>query len=892
MSNNQESPKNQITICLEESKYAHGFDSKENVHANNFERVMNIVKKQVSKLDCSNTDSFFSVEHQYNTISIFGGRGTGKTTFILSILRDIEQKYKDEAHILNIIDPTQMEEKEHVFLVILTLIDTEVRKKIEEHKKNSNNACCCYEKEWNNKLSSLAKGLPTLEGLNKKQYENWDDNWYIVESGIDNVRSAYNLEKNFHDLVDKALKIIGKNFFVLAFDDTDVDFSKGWHVLETIRKYLTSPKLVIFLSGDLTLYSYNVRLHQWKQFKELKDFKEHDYKSQVNKLEGQYLLKVLKPENRIQLRSLLDYKRTYNTSYIIKEKDKEIKDVYSDFLESLGIHKNSTQQLFIDYLLGLSIRSQLSILSDNEESDIMRQINVYVSYMMAAGIDVDLAVKNPVFTVISIVNYLAKSNLFPHSYLLIPNTEKHDDDGFLMGVTTMFANQVKQTPWIIFDYMLRVGYARQLNMQLDADAFKQMLEYSGIMQDMSIKNIVILMTAVGKAKKLNLPELIPLEGLAIKGKQKKEDKENAIDSILQNDRIDMAQKVVALLPLFSLKRGQTQKSDLYYSVLPLLSAICMILRFGNDKLSIKGLLSDLSLHRTYPMPSEEQIVSETAESNIVLNKELSQKLDINIEDGDLNKSITDLSEWRTYFLKGVGSIPPYLLGRIMTRFTSAVTNVSKTKNLAELYQQHLIVFLNSVLVEEAKEKFGNSVNVNNNNPTGSSTLFINNLKKVTEEVDDKSNKNYWDSLSLTRSILKCPLIVEFISKDVFIEIKNYDESFPMTDGKFLSPSKGKDDDVALYEVLSYIILEPYKVINITMDNLEESLECIIKEKEQDFFKTEIYEKDDNDKARDSLMKLSFVNKVDEDCTKKLKELFKKKYLANNDTTSTKLKHEK
>ena len=893
MSNNQDSPKNQITICLEESKYAHEFDSKENVHANNFERVMNIVKKQVSKLDCSNTDSFFSVEHQYNTISIFGGRGTGKTTFILSILRDIEQKYKDEAQILNIIDPTQMEEKEHVFLVILTLIDTEVRKKIEELKKNSNNACCCYEKEWNNKLSSLAKGLPTLEGLNKKQYENWDDNWYIVESGIDNVRSAYNLEKNFHDLVDKALKIIGKKFFVLAFDDTDVDFSKGWHVLETIRKYLTSSKFVIFLSGDLTLYSYNIRLHQWKQFKELKDFKEHDYKSQVNQLEGQYLLKVLKPENRIQLRSLLDYERTYNTSYIIKEKDKEIKDVYSDFLESLGIHKNSTQQLFIDYLLGLSIRSQISILSDNEESDIMRQINVYVLYMMAAGIDVDLAVKNPVFTLISIVGYLAKSNLFPHSYLLIPNTEKHDDDGVLMGLTTMFANQVKQNPWIIFDYMLRVGYARQLNMQLDADAFKQMLEYSGIMQDMSIKNIVILMTAVGKAKKLNLPELVPLEGLAIKGKQKKEDKENAIDSILQNDRIDMAQKVVALLPLFSLKRGQTQKSDLYYSVLPLLSAICMILRFGNDKLSIKGLLSDLSLHRTYPMPSEEQIVSETAESNIVLNKELSQKLDINIEDGDLNKSITDLSEWRTYFLKGVESIPPYLLGRIMTRFTSAVTNVSKKKNLAELYQQHLIVFLNSVLVEEAKEKFGKSVNVNNNNPTESFTLFIDNLKKVTKKIDNNSNKKYWDSLCLTYRILICPLIFEFISKDILNEIEKYVESFPITCETNLSSGKKK---LTLYEVLSDITIKvKEKVtddkINITMDNLEESLERIIEEKGISFFKKYIYETD-NRKSLRRIKKQSFVDTVGRGCTKKLKELFKKKYLANSDTTSSKLKHEK
>lgn len=812
MSNNQESPKNQITICLEESKYAHGFDSKENVHANNFERVMNIVKKQVSKLDCSNTDSFFSVEHQYNTISIFGGRGTGKTTFILSILRDIEQKYKDEAQILNIIDPTQMEEKEHVFLVILTLIDTEVRKKIEEHKKNSNNACCCYEKEWNNKLSSLAKGLPTLEGLNKKQYENWDDNWYIVESGIDNVRSAYNLEKNFHDLVDKALKIIGKKFFVLAFDDTDVDFSKGWHVLETIRKYLTSPKLVIFLSGNLTLYSYNVRLHQWKQFKELKDFEGYDYKSQVNQLEGQYLLKVLKPENRIQLRSLLDYKRTYNTSYIIKEKDKEIKDVYSDFLESLGIHKNSTQQFFIDYLLGLSIRSQLSILSDNEESDIMRQINVYVSYMMAAGIDVDLAVKKPIFTVISIVNYLAKFNLFPHSYLLIPNTEKHDDDGVLMGLTTMFANQVKQTPWIIFDYMLRVGYARQLNMQLDADAFKQMLKYSGIMQDTSIKNIVILMAGVCKANNLDLPELIPLEGFAFKAKKSLEVKRNSIDIILKEDDVNTAQKVLALLPLFSLKRCQTQNTDLYYSVLPLLSTICMIVRNGKDKLSIKDILNDYSLHRIYFIPSSLQNDFNVEKPKVVIDKAFPQILSLD-DDMFFNELVNDLSKWRTFVLEGRNissmeaneentnfSIPPYLLSSIMTRFTSALENISLKNNLAEQIELQLISFLNSVLVEETKELFGNKVNINNNNIRSSVDLFCKNLNIM------KRNEGYWRSLRLTRWLIECPLIFCFINK-VLLDKMSITPSFVYD--IYLSNNLSKHRGTSYYSI--YEILSDIKI---------------------------------------------------------------------------------
>lgn len=874
MANNLPStPKQIITICLEESKYAHGFNQENNIHSFNFNRVLSLIDNQVSKK--GGQKSIYSVDHQYNTISIFGNRGTGKTTFILSILQQIKETY-EKAKILKIIDPTQMEEKEHVFLVILSLIDTEVRSKIETHKRNHNSGDCCYERGWNSKLSSLAKGLPTLEGLNKKQYENWDDDLYIVERGLKNVKAAYDLEKNFHELTELALKILQKEFFVLAFDDIDVNMSKGWPVLETIRKYLTTPKFVIFLSGNPTLYSYNVRLHQWNQLKNLKEHEDHDYKSQVNQLEGQYLLKVLKPENRIQLRTLLDYKRINDTSYMVKQKkedkEKDIEEVYIDILNGLGIHKNSTQELFIDYLFGLSIRSQISILSDYNEPDIMSQINVYLSRMMAAGIDVDLAVKNPIFTIISIVKYLKKSNGFSHSYLLIPNTINHDMNGVLMGLTTIFANQVKQSPWIIFDYMLRVGYTRNLNLQLSPTAFNQMLSYTGIMQDMSIKNIVLLMAAVGKANNLKLPELILLEGLALKARKNKKKKKNAIDNILKDDNINMTQKVLTLLPLFSLGKGQRQNTELYYSVLPLLSTICMIIRSGKDVSSIKGLLSDLSLHRTYPMPSEGQIISDTAEENISSNKELSQNLDINIEDESVKGLVKALIDWRESFTHDNENspIPPYLLGRIMTRFTSALINVPNKENLAELFQQHLIVFLNSVLVEESKEKFGNNLNINNNNPVGSPKLFYDNLGKVTSKNED--GNSYFDSLSLVRCLLSCPLISFFFSTKVSLEINKHVNGFII-------------NDMNLFNTLSKANFETKEndvngKIDITKGDIDKHLDRIINEKGVEFFRTNIYDIKDNRKAYKVLKDLPFVNSIGQGCAKELNKQFKEKYIDN------------
>lgn len=876
MANNLPSIPKQITICLEESKYAHGFNQENNIHSFNFNRVLSLIDHQVSKK--GGQKSIYSVDHQYNTISIFGNRGTGKTTFILSILQQIQKTY-EKAKILKIIDPTQMEEKEHVFLVILSLIDTEVRSKIETHKRNHNSGVCCYEREWNSKLSSLAKGLPTLEGLNNKQYENWDDDLYIVERGLKNVKAAYDLEKNFHELTELALKILQKEFFVLAFDDIDVDMSKGWPVLETIRKYLTTPMFVVLLSGNPTLYSYNVRLHQWNQLKNLKEHEDHDYISQVNQLEGQYLLKVLKPENRIQLRTLLDYKRINDTSYMVKQKkedkEKDIEEEYIDILNGLGIHKNSTQELFIDYLFGLSIRSQISILSDYNEPDIMSQINVYLSRMMAAGIDVDLAVKNPIFTIISIVEYLKKSNGFSHSYLLIPNTINHDMNGVLMGLTTIFANQVKQSPWIIFDYMLRVGYTRHLNLQLSTTAFNQILSHTGIMQDMSIKNIVLLMAAVGKANNLKLPELILLKGLGSKAKKRPEEKENAIDNILKGDNINMTQKVLALLPLFSLGKGQRQNTELYYSVLPLLSTICMIIRSGKDVSSIKGLLSDLSLHRTYPMSSADQVVSDDPESNITSNEELSQSLGIDIEDEILDDLIIELIMWRNTFIKDNKDsstllLPPYLLGRIMTRFTSALINVPNKKNLAELFQQHLIVFLNSVLIEEAKEMFGNNLNINNNNPVGSPKLFYDNLGKVT--IQNEDGIPYFYSLNLIRCLLSCPLISAFFSTDVSLEINRYINDFVVSDMNLFNILKD-----AKFESKENTLIDK---IDITKGDIDKHLDRIINEKGVEFFKTNIYDIKDNRKAYKVLKDLPFVNSIGQGCAKELNKLFKRKYIDN------------
>ena len=206
----------------------------------------------------------------------------------------------------------------------------------------------------------------------------------------------------------------------------------------------------------------------------------------------------------------------------------------------------------------------------------------------------------------------------------------------------------------------------------------------------------------------------------------------------------------------------------------------------------------------------------------------------------------------------------------MTRFTSALINVPYKKSLAKLFQQHLIVFLNSVLVEETKEKFGNNLNINNNNPVGSPKLFYDNLGKVA--IKNEDGNSFFESLSLVRCLLSCPLISFFFSTKVSLEINKHVNDFII-------------NDMNLFKTLSKANFETKEndvngKIDITKENIKDSLERIIVEKGVEFFRTNIYDIEDNRKAYNVLKNLPFVKSIAQGCTKKLNEHFETKYIKN------------
>jgi|GEM_PF-5703496 len=252
----------------------------------------------------------------HRAILVEGGRGSGKTTFLLTHLQSLAgkcatgdllalpaewQKIASQVHVLPMVDPTLIEAKDNIIIIIIQMIEAAI--------DAMNNRQDDATERLDKAREELAEGLNLLDGIgsDRPYGEQWQGAAWVMSEGLRKARKGRNFELKFNLYLEAALSIFKKDAFILAFDDVDTNFKHGYLILETLRKYLTSPKLIIILSGDLDLYGRLIRKHIYETFGD--KILRHDagitqgqgIKEAVRELEEQYLLKVLPPKNRISM---------------------------------------------------------------------------------------------------------------------------------------------------------------------------------------------------------------------------------------------------------------------------------------------------------------------------------------------------------------------------------------------------------------------------------------------------------------------------------------------------------------------------------------------------------------------------------------------------------------
>ncbi|MGM5480759.1 MAG: hypothetical protein ACQESC_04855, partial [Nanobdellota archaeon] len=680
------------------------------------EEFKSTIERIEANLDKSCDNKF---ERFHNTILINGKRGMGKTSFILSAQN---KDFLDKYCVLEIIDPTLIETREHVFLNIISFITEKVKNKFADFSYEATDSFDMKYRNWQESLVKLAGGLNVIDGVGKNKLDDedfWDSPELVLEKGINHSKHGRDLEKNFHSFIDKSLSVLGKKAFFLVLDDIDTSLEKGQVILEILRKYLTSKKLLIVMLGDIDLYSIIATQIQWSKLDSsgilLKyefDKDRSKYDNEVEELESQYLTKILKPENRIDLRKLSEInpenilvsgKSTFFKKSDSVEKKNLITVSNSDdkngFLNEIlknifWLRKRYVKE-YTDTILDLPIRSVVQILSTYDFSREKEYFHKHLKHIFYTSVNKKLRNyemfsnddSDSLFN--SLGRYVINEGFSRDNHLkLIPDFPDMDNNVTMLYTNALFNSKVKYKSYL--EYFIKVGYAlqnfsviaRNKNFSENEKSLekKKFIDHIALDSSESASNIAKRILSTDVAIGTNLKITTRLLGAVFIPKE-------------YEDQIQSSQYGRILMSQVHLPRNSYNYR--FISIFNLLGFISGILNCEDDN-DIRSLVNDSNNIRSFNFYDGNKDDS-TQEGEQSTDFDKSPRED----ETDSEEFIKELSEWKNNFNHEQIKLPLFVLAKIWIRFvyTSNSIETKDLKTVADLFKVYIAGFLNAVLVE-------------------------------------------------------------------------------------------------------------------------------------------------------------------------------------------------
>jgi hypothetical protein len=838
--------KKQIVINLNDDRDAYVVeDSKNIIHVDEYERIKQLLKESLidakryagvkSASDCSSGDrgpcrdkrSHCDDERtkvrRHDTIMLAGVRGSGKTTFMLSILNhikygrmgiDLDGKIHSECEIetLPIFDPTLIEDKTHIFANIISMIKNRVDQKAKKANCFNDEESDLFRKfnNWEKSFQRLAEGLPTIDGLGGDGFNSdaWLDPQFVMNKGISMAHAANTLEDSFHEFVRQSLCFLDKMAFILCFDDIDTNFGKGWPVLEVLHRYLTTPQLITVLSGDPSLYSTLIRDSQWKNFsdKQLRlECRTRDerqgFKETVAHLEEQYSLKLLKPQRRVFLNNLYQLEQRYDSDTIKitydNDKHETLSDIYSELFKELGIGRSDMYDSY-RFLASMPLRSQKQLLyafmQQKKPTPATRKflqdiLDIFWSDLTAKHVDVSSLRNNPQNIAIHTLNYLVQNNLLNEGYTLNSNFSEPLTNGAQFALGSVLQDQVAQNPSQIFEYWLRVCMARELGVLMgdrvvsrgEGPSIRNFIDHCALAQSKSPRYLARFSTAYLRAfcafnysTKNMIPRrfdektwhgTIPLYGLAEKAKGATTEKEDRIDYVLYHPdaKTPPLTRIIGSIPLSGATDHSKRALPIYsiYNILGILGQLIGTAR-SCSQLDIANAQVAALLYRDAQF--REYPLPNWASSYSVEIVEEGSELPSNTDQYDpmVLRFAEQLVLWAN--LPEEHAISAAQLGNVFTRLFYTLNNLDTQYHntfLGNWLHRMVVIFIHSVVIVEAMEDhdIANS-QLQLTNPVSSDKILIDNLSKLNRDQNEGEI-----TLPFARWILACPLWDLYLQKD-------------------------------------------------------------------------------------------------------------------------------
>ena len=855
MGNMDQKKKVNIVVELAECMNARSFESEKIIHQTEFIKCKKLIENKIEMLLSidKNSENDNVVRARYNdTITILGARGSGKTSFLRSVLNHYNNKENPNIEILSLVDPTLIEEKGHIFLTLISLINSKVEEAISKaecnpcSKEHQNRSC------WEKQMKKLAAGLPYIGIDNNSLYSNWHDPEHVMKKGLECVKAAKELEENFEKVVKYALKILGKKAFLIAFDDIDVNFDKGWQVLETIRKYLTSPHIITLLSGDIKLFSKAIRKNQWNSFgnnlltyegEKLKRIDQFD--DMVTELESQYLQKIMKTPNRIHLLTIGELIGKNRFEISINKKKDSIYNYYINLLKNWALTNKYASHAIATYLLTLPLRTQIQILKQYDDynkekvnnASLMNITDVFVSDMYELGIDVEQAKSQHKDLCYIAHNFLIKEELLNETYQLLPTSGSAKCNATLFSLNTMFVEHSKGNPYMFFEYWITIATIKNMltimpyrsDLKKDVSllpAIEGLAEYSFIGQNKVFRDICSYLSTYIRATldfnsdkiETNAPwgGTLILKGLAVKAKGSAEEVEDRIDKVFKTE--ELLKRQLAFFPMSIASVSRKQETRVVYSFYTLLGTIVELLKRYNVLKEDNFVTSDVKNKETWIIDNIAVLINElsqikenvmpafeksTPDKSAVSNNDESEEVSFEdkpvCENSELAKVIYQWME------KCPTIVPAHLIGKIATRAFYAIRRLDDKKyegdyqKLGDAVHRRLIIVMNSALLEDAKEHLS-ICDLSNDNPREKNKIFFDNLKKIFELELGKNNDV--QNLKFSRWLLGCPLFLLYLDIESLLL-----ESQEFINDLLKNEKMDKDSEFAELGLLSFFMAQ-------------------------------------------------------------------------------------
>ena len=198
-----------------------------------------------------------------NNISILGARGTGKTSILKSLINKLEEENKEDVIlgkniVLPMIVPENMSASSNLMSMILGLFKGIVDEL--EAKEESRSKECWFSKESDisKRYRELVRKFcflqPDFKSVPIKQYTTEND---YVEKSSQIFQADIEFMSYFNDFIDMLIETKEEKNERLIFvfiDDMDLSTQRCVDAVRTLLAYISHPRIVTVLAGDLETF--------------------------------------------------------------------------------------------------------------------------------------------------------------------------------------------------------------------------------------------------------------------------------------------------------------------------------------------------------------------------------------------------------------------------------------------------------------------------------------------------------------------------------------------------------------------------------------------------------------------------------------------------------------